>query len=197
MTNDIMNSLILDERTNAIASWLFILVIFASFIESVLTFDLRWVVFTGLLLPFLLYPLKKTKRFTTMLPWELLAVTAIPVIGRAIQWSLLTNQVALYFSLSALALIIAVELHVFTNIRMTSGFSIFFVIITTLAVAGFWSVVLWTMDVQLGTDFIADNNALMIYLLGALISGIAGGFLFEFYFRKYSPTTKYLREKNL
>ncbi len=195
MTNELMRSLVLNGKNNAIASWMFILAIFASFVESIFTFDLSWVLFTGILLIILTYPLRKTRSFTTMLPWELLLVTAIPVMGRALQWSFLTNQIALYFSFAAIALVIAVELHVFTKVKMTSGFSILFVILSTLAVAGFWSVILWFMDINLGTSFIFDNRALMLDLFGALIGGIVGGFLFEFYFRRYSPAAKELRDR--
>jgi len=55
---------------------------------------------------------------------------------------------------AALALVVAVELDVFTPVRMPPWFAVVFVSIATLAAAGVWAVVQWAADVTLGTTFI-------------------------------------------
>ena len=53
-----------------------------------------------------------------MLPWEPLVLALLPVLVRALLGGEL-GTFAYYLSVSGLALIITVELHVFTELRMT------------------------------------------------------------------------------
>ncbi|NIS31208.1 MAG: hypothetical protein GWN07_12825, partial [Actinobacteria bacterium] len=57
---------------------------------------------------------------------------------------------------AALALIIAVELHLFTPVLMTPSFAVLLVVVGTMAAAGTWAVVRWSADLLLGTTFLLD-----------------------------------------
>lgn len=63
------------------------------------------------------------------LPWEVLVLAVLPIIGRSFATVPPTSQFATYLSVAALALIIAVELHRFTPVRMTASFVVLFVVV--------------------------------------------------------------------
>jgi uncharacterized membrane protein YbjE (DUF340 family) len=94
---------------------------------------------------------------------------------------------------ASVALIIAVELDVFTPVRMNQGFAVFFVTIATMAAAGIWAVFRYASDLLLSTHFLLDGRpetvverALMLDFVAATLAGIVAGLLFEFYFRRRS-----------
>jgi hypothetical protein len=142
-----------------------------------------------------------------MLPWELLALAALPVIGRTIVAGrtfgdlTLTGRVTTYLAVAAVALIIAVELDLFTTVRMNDQFAVLFVVVTTTAAAGIWAVSQWLSDIYLGTSFLLGRGpehvveeALMWDFVAATIAGVLSGVLFEFYFRRRSGADQRLPE---
>lgn len=110
-----------------------------------------------------------------MLPWELLVLALLPVLVRALLGGELSTF-AYYLSVSGLALIITVELHVFTELRMTHWFAVIFVSMTTMASVAAWTVVRWTLDRWLGTSFLTDNEALMTEWAAVAVAGLAAGY---------------------
>ncbi|MCU4740666.1 hypothetical protein OB960_04540 [Halobacteria archaeon AArc-xg1-1] len=75
-----------------------------------------------------------------MPPWELLVVVAVPVVDATILGQTFLTEIAVYVAVAAVALVVAIELHRFTPVRMNHSFAIGFVVLTTLAVAGGWNV---------------------------------------------------------
>jgi hypothetical protein len=109
--------------------------------------------------------------------------------------------VTAYLSVAAVALVIAVELDVFTPVRMTTWFAVFFVGIATMAAAGGWAVIQWLSDVYLGTTLVyptpppvpeavdqAALEALMWDFVAATIAGLLAGVVFAIYFRERADT---------
>ncbi|MDY6764133.1 MAG: hypothetical protein SV377_00335, partial [Halobacteria archaeon] len=90
-----------------------------------------------------------------------------------------------YLSVAAVALIIAVELHMFTHVRMNDGFAVLFVVVGTMATSGIWAVVRWLSDLYLGTTFLEDHDIVMWSFVAATAAGILGGIVFTFYFRRF------------
>jgi glucan phosphoethanolaminetransferase (alkaline phosphatase superfamily) len=127
-----------------------------------------------------------------MLPWEVLLLAALPIIGRSFATVPLTSQFATYLSVAALALIIAVELHLFTPVLMTPSFAVLFVVVATMATAGVWAVVRWSLDLALGTAFLLDptlteaeiETRLMWEFVYSTVAGLVAGLIFEGYFRR-------------
>jgi hypothetical protein len=132
-----------------------------------------------------------------MLPWEVLALAALPVVARAvvagerIGGRTMTGRLSTYLAVAAVALIVAVELDVFTPVRMTRSFAVAFVAVTTTATAGLWAVLRWGLDVTLGTAFLLDGRpeaaierALMLDFVAATVVGAGAGGLFVLYFRR-------------
>lgn len=116
-----------------------------------------------------------------MLPWEVLVLAALPLLGRLFATVPITEALATYLAIAAIALIVAVELHVFTTVRMTLGFAITSVVVFTMAAAGTWAVVRWTL---FGPSFVASNEALMVEFIYSIVAGAVAALVFEFYVRR-------------
>lgn len=114
-----------DTKVNMYLSWTLILPVLAVFVESILTFDVVWIGFSGLILSILVLPAAVHRDFRVMVPWELVLIGSIPVLVRTLNISILANQVATYTAMAALALIIAVELNVFTEVTFSPGLQYF------------------------------------------------------------------------
>ena len=125
-----------------------------------------------------------------------LADQRVPVVGRAIATLELTSTVATYLSIAALALILAVDLDMFTSVEMNLTFAVLFVVVATLAAAGLWALVRYGSDLVLGTelllvpgpDGVVDEEAIEEELMWEFVaSGVAGlfaGLFFEGYVRR-------------
>jgi hypothetical protein len=67
-----------------------------------------------------------------------------------------------------------------------------FVAIATMAVAGMWAVLRWTVDLWLGTGFLLDpalepeaiERGLMLEFVASTVAGLLAGVVFEFYIRR-------------
>ena len=181
--------LLRDERTNAMASWLVVVIIVAVVVSSLLDGDLLWAGFAAGLAALAVLPPAALRHRNAMLPWEILLLAALPVVGRMFATVQVTGNLAKYLSVAAIALIIAVELHVFTPVRMTPRFSVVFVVIATMATAGVWAVTRWTADTLLGTTFLLDpalsehaiEEAVMWEFVASTVAGVGAGIVFAIY----------------
>ena len=177
-------------RTNAIISWLLVGVLGVVFVESLFDFDRLWMLFVAATTVIVLVPPVAHREWRMMLPWELLTLALLPILVRA----LAGGEIGLfgyYLSVAGLALIVTVELHMFTEVRLTHWFAVLFVVLTTLASVAAWSVVRWNFDQRLGTEFLigpgvsqdAANAALMVEFIWVTVAGLVAGVLFDAYFR--------------
>lgn len=186
------DKLLADSRTNALIGWMLMLFLAAIVTESVVSGDTAWAVFVGVVLLLCVLPPLVYRDTETMLPWEVITLAALPTFGRAIATFDLTSDLYLYLSVAALALIVAVELDLFTPVELTVGFAIAFVALGTIATAGAWAVLRWSMDLLLGTAFLIEpgvedrviHDQLMIEFLYSAAAGLLAGLIFELYFRR-------------
>lgn len=173
-----------DGRYNAAIGWLFAVALLGVAVWEVVIGDILWAAFVGGVAILVVLPMIAYRNPLVMPPWEVIGLAALPVIGRAVASFQLTSDLATYLSVAAIALLVAVELHAFTSVRMTIGFAVLFVVVTTMATAGVWAVVRWLSDLWLGTGFIGDETELMWEFVNSTAAGIVGGVVFEFYFRR-------------
>ncbi|MEF8775035.1 MAG: hypothetical protein V5A43_00845 [Haloarculaceae archaeon] len=184
--------LLRDAELNAAIAWALVLVMAATVALSVLTGNLVWSGFAATVVVVALLPPLVRRSPRVMLPWEILLFAGLPILGRSVlpvpQFGLATT----YLSVAAFALVVAVELHLFTAVKMSPGFAVLFVAVTTIAVAGVWGVVRWLADLYLGTTLLlvpgrtelAIERALMIEFVVATVIGVLAGIVFEYYFRR-------------
>lgn len=199
MTAPQVGSLVADRRHNAYAAWVVVAFLAAVLLGSALSGRVVWALFVVGLLALALVPPAAFRSPTVMLPWEVLVVAALPVIGRSVATVPLTSRVATYLSVAAVALVVAVELHAFTSVRMSYGFAVVFVVVTTMATAGAWAVTRWAVEVLLGVpalypalDTEATLTAVNWEFSASAVAGLAGGAIFELYFRQWSAVAERL-----
>ncbi|MFD1598077.1 hypothetical protein [Halobellus rarus] len=180
---DVLQRLFRDGRTNAVLAWLLVGVLAAVFADSVLDVDYGWILFVGVVGFVVLLPPVAYREWRVMLPWELLVVALFPILVRGLVGGTV-GTFATYLSLAGLALLVIVELHMFTTLRVTHWFAVGLVVLTTLAAAAAWTIFRWNADRFLGTTFLVDNETLMIEWLYVTLAGLSAGLLFDGYFRR-------------
>lgn len=188
---DLLSTLFRSGRVNATIAWPLVAVLGVTFVESVLDFDRLWILFVAVTGAIVVVPPIAHRDWRVMLPWEVLVVALAPVLARGLFGGEL-GTFAYYLSVAGLALVVTVELHMFTTMRMTHWFAVVFVVMTTLASAGVWAVARWSADRLLGTNFLSDppttteaaNAALMVEFLWVALAGLAAGVLFDAYFKR-------------
>ncbi|MEF8773855.1 MAG: hypothetical protein V5A23_01240 [Halobacteriales archaeon] len=198
-----VGSMLADRRRNAALTWLLVAFLGGVAGQSLLSGDFLWAGFVLAVVLLVAAPPVAYRDATVMLPWEVVALAALPIIGRVLASFELTGDLAMYLSVATLALIIAVELHVFTGVRMTFGFAVFFVVVTTMATAGVWAVVRWASDVWMGTtllyepglDEAAVERGVMMEFVYSTAMGLVGGLVFELYFRRRAPLSERVPEE--
>jgi len=187
---DVLARLFKSGRTNAVIAWLLVGMLGLVVVESLLDVDRLWIIFTTVTAVIVLIPPIAYREWRMMLPWELLSVALLPIWVRALFGGEL-GTFGYYLSVAGLALIVTVELHMFTSVRLTHWFAVLLVVLTTLASVAAWSVVRWSLDQQFGTQFLigpettqdAANAALMGEFIWVTLAGLAAGVLFDAYFR--------------
>lgn len=180
-----IDALVENESRNAIAAWMltgFVVVVAGG---SLLVGDLLWAGFAVCVGALAVLPAVAFRNRRVTLPWEVLALASAPLLVRTFG-SGGVSEFATYISVAAIALLVAVELQVFTPVRMTSGFAVVFVVIATMATAGAWAVVRWIADLYLVTGFLESEEALMWEFVASTAAGLVAGIVFELYFRRRS-----------
>lgn len=187
-----VEELLSDQQVNAILAWVLVGALLLIAAGSFLTGDILWAGFAVVVTAIALVPPLSFRTPRTMLPWEILLLAGLPILGRAVATFRVSNQIATYLSVAALALIIAVELHTFTSVEMSPVFAVVFVAIATMATAGVWAVVRWSLDITLGTTFMFQpglteaeiERGVMLEFVASTVAGVLGGIIFEFYVRR-------------
>lgn len=183
-----------DARLNATLAWALVGFVLLVAAGSLLQGDLLWTGFAVTVAVLAALPAAAFRSARVMLPWEVLALAALPLLGRtfAVAAGLGTGRVATYLGVAAIALMIAVELDVFTAVEMSYGFAVFFVVVATMAAAGIWAIVRWVPDVLLGTQFLLEpgvpeeeiEHRLMLDFVASTAAGVLAGVVFQVYFRR-------------
>jgi hypothetical protein len=185
-------SLLRSQRVNAVLAWVLLGLVGAAALNSVWSGEFLWAGFAVTVGVLTLLPPVGLREFEAMLPWEVVLLAGLPVLGRTFATVPVTGQVATYLSVAAMALVVAVELQLFTPVEMNVAFAIAFVVIATMATAGLWAVTRWLADAWLGTSFFhvpglseaQMERRLMWEFVASTVAGLVGGIVFEFYVRR-------------
>jgi len=183
--------LLSDTRVNAALAWSVCLLFLVTVVLGVLRDHLLWSLFAALVAVVVTLPAVAARNPRRMPPWEVVLLAGLPVIGRAVATVSVMGAVATYLSIAALALLVAVNLHLFTAVEMNLPFAVLFVVVTTLGTAGVWAVARWASDLYLGTALLLDpaltrseiEEALMWEFVGSAAAGLVAGLVFEGYIR--------------
>jgi hypothetical protein len=197
-----------DHRVNAALAWLLTGALVVTAVANATAGDLVETAFPLALVVLAVVPAVALRNHRAMLPWEVLAVAAVPVIvrtlvaGQRVGAVTLTGRLTTYLAVAAVALMLAVELDVFTPVRMNRPFAVLFVAVATTAAAGLWALLKWSSDVYLGTTLLLDERparvveqALMWDFVAATVAGVGAGALFNLYFRRRDRAARRLLEE--
>ena len=199
---DLLAALFQSGRVNAILSWTLVGILGLVLVESLVDFDRLWILFVAVTGAIVLVPPVAHRDWQVMLPWEVLVLALLPILVRGVFGGEL-GTFAYYLSVAGLALVVTVELHAFTTVRMTHWFAVVFVTMTTMASGAAWTVVRWNADRLLGTTFLSEpgmtqmeaNAALSTEFVRIALAGLVAGVLFDAYFkRRGGPLARRLRE---
>lgn len=180
---EVLERLFRSGRVNALLAWAMVGVLGLVFVESVLDFDLQWFVFVLVVAAIVLLPPAAYRDWRVMLPWELLVLALLPILVRGLLGGTV-GTFASYLAVAGLALIVTVELHMFTSLSVTHWFAVAFVVLTTLAAVAAWTILRWNLDRTFGTTYLSTNEVLMAEWLSVALAGLAAGIVFDSYFRR-------------
>lgn len=180
---DVITLLFRNGRTNAMIAWLLMAIMSTVFVKSIVDFDVQWVVFVGVVGVVVLLPPVAYRDWRVMLPWELLVLALFPILVRGVVGGTV-GTFATYLAIAALSLIVIVEFHMFTSLKVTHLFAVTLVTMTTLATVAAWTIFRWNADRLLGTNYLVDNETLMIEWLFVALAGLVAGILFDIYFTR-------------
>lgn len=171
-------------RRNAAVAWFLVAIAAASWVGGFVVAGPVWSVFAlGVVALAVLPPIVYRSRYV-MLPWEVLAMATLPLLGLAVGVTRFTGPLYAYLAIAAVALVIAVELDSFTSIRMSTGFAIVLVVASTMAAAALWAMTNWYASMLLDRTYDTTNDELMIEFLWATVAGVVAGLLFRLYFQR-------------
>jgi hypothetical protein len=194
MAEPTLRRLVDDARLNAVLAWVLVVVVALAAVGNLLQAEPLSAGFAIAVVALAVLPPLSFRDWVVMLPWEVLVLASLPVLGRTfvVLSGIGTGRIATYVAVAAIALIVAVELHVFTPVRMDHRFAVAFVVLTTMAAAGVWAVLRWVPDVLLGTTFLLTpgveeevvERRLMLDFVASTVAGVAAGVVFVLYFRR-------------
>lgn len=170
-----------DARLNAVIAWVLtgvlVLVAVANFLAGLfVTMAIATVAAAVALTPAVV-----RRSWTRTIPWPLLLLASLPLAIGAFGPSFLGDML-FAFGIAALALLVVVALQMTTTVRMTPNFAIGFVVIATLATAGFWALGSAASARYLGTAFVETNDQLMVIFTAALLASVVSALVFRWYF---------------
>jgi hypothetical protein len=187
-------SLLRTSRPNAVLGWVLTGVIALTAVGNVVLGNLLWAGFAAVVGGLAILPAVARRDPLVMIPWEVFVLAALPLLGYTFGVNVAFREVATYLSVAALALIVAVELQLFTDVEMNYQFALLFVVVSTLAFAGLWAVSRWLSDLYLGTELLLDpalsedavEEHLMWEFVASAVAGLLSGVVFELYVRRYA-----------
>ncbi|WP_154269862.1 MULTISPECIES: hypothetical protein [Haloferax] len=172
-----------DEKINAAIAWVITAILAIIAVIGFLAGLLVVMAIAAVAALVAITPAAVTKSWTRTVSWPLLLLASLPLVLGVGRPAFFTD-VVIGLSIATLSMLVVVALQMTTTVRMTPRFAIFFVMLATLAFAGFWAVGSAISAQYLGTAFVETNEQLMIIFTAAAIAGVLGGLLFRWYFRR-------------
>jgi len=172
------------EETNAAIGWTLLAVVALRAVESAFTASMLWRGLALLVVVVASVPALATRDWTAMLPWPVLSVAAIAMIARGVG---LGPEAAGYLIVAALALVVVVELEVFTSVELSRRFAVAFAVMTTMALQALWTVAQFYSDRWFGTAFLHSQTELQQDIVIVTLVGFVLGGLFEWYVVQFEP----------
>jgi hypothetical protein len=171
-----------DTRKNAVITWILVAILTITIVANLFVGYVVGAVFAAIATVTAVAPPLVARSWTHTLPWPLLVVASLPLVLGPLHPDFL-GQFFIGVGVAVLGMLVVSTLQLTTTLRMTPAFAVFFVCLTTLAVAGFWAVGSAFSAAYLGGTFVETNDELMLIFSVALVAGLVSGLTFWLYFR--------------
>ncbi|NGM70543.1 hypothetical protein G6M89_16300 [Natronolimnobius sp. AArcel1] len=175
---------------NTVLSWLLVVVLGMSLLGGGIFERYEPVLLGAGAIGVIVAPAIKFRDPMIMPPWYFVGLICLPVLWEAFAPQPLTTAIAPSLAVATLGLLLAVELHRFTKLRLVPWFAVTLTVLFALAMGGLLNILRWSSDVLFETAFLLDgrtqdaiNAAVMIELIYVTIAGILAGGIFYLYFR--------------
>lgn len=163
-------------------AWLLAAVVFAVGVESVLTGDLLWGVFAALVGATMALPAVATRTWAAMPPWPLVLTATLAVLSRSNDFY---PELAGYVVVATAALILVVELDLYTGVEFTRRFAVVFAVMTTMAVQAVWTVTQYYSDQWLNTSYLTTQTDLQWDFVAVTTTALLLGLGFTLLLRRF------------
>lgn len=164
--------------TNAALGWLVLAVLAVLAVERFLAGDRSWALATAGALGLALVSPVVARSPHVMVPWEVLVLLAAPLVAGPLAPEPIGGRIVRGAGTAMVALVMGIQLHAFTPVRMNRPFAAVFVAMATAALSAGWTTALWAADLLVGTAFLGSNAQVMWELIAAtgagLLVGVAG-----------------------
>ncbi len=177
-----LDGLVHHDRTNAVVGWLFAGVVALGAGWSFLDGAVLWGGFAAFVAAVMALPALSTRDPMAMVPWPLPGVAALAV---AVGASGSFLEVAGYVGVAAVAVVVVVELDVFTSVELSRRFAVAFAVLTTMALQALWTVAQFYSDRWLSTTFIRSQTDLQWDFVAVTLVGFAMGGFFQWYLARF------------
>lgn len=189
--NDTLTSLFTQSRSQSALSWLGTGVLIGIIGRSLQVGSYQEAILGTMALLVIVGPAIRFRDPTTIPPWYYIGLVILPpLVGTTLPVPGPAGLIPA-IGMATIALLVTVELHRFTSLRLVPWFAVTVTVLTTLAFGGLLNIIRWTLDVVFGTEFLLDersvdaiNDAVMIELLFLTIAGILAGGFFYLDFRR-------------
>lgn len=181
------------ERGNAVIGWVVAIIVTVAAAVNFLSNAPIWGGLFLFLVAAITLPAVVTHNWTIMVPWPLPVVAAIAVVLRVAG---VYPGASGYVVIATLALVIVVELDVFTPIRLSRRFALGFAVLTTLALEAVWIIIQFLSDRLLGTGYLTTQTELQEDIVIVTLTGFAFGVIFYWYLTRLAPAVLVRRSSN-
>lgn len=171
-------------RRNAITGWVFVGVLVTVAVGRILNGALLDGGFSLLLAGVAAVPSVRTRDWTAMVPWPVLFGAALAVVARGLG---VVPELAGFLAISMLALLVVVELDLFTPVELGRRFAVSFAVMTAMAIEALWIIVQFYVDVWFGTEFLTTQTALQRDIVLLTVVGLAVGGIYYGYMTRIDP----------
>jgi hypothetical protein len=165
--------------------WGLIGIITLSGVVSLLTGALLWGGFMLLIAFVSALPALILGDRSATVPWPLLAIPAVVAVVRLAGFH---REVAGYFAIVTLALIVVIELDSFTPIELSRRFAVVFCVMVTMALEGVWIIAQSMSDRWLGTAFLTTQAELQWDIVSVTVVAMGVGVLYYGYATRFDQT---------
>lgn len=176
-----MDTLIRGTQTNALVGWAAAVCVTIAAAASLVTDPSLWVGYALLVVVVAALPAVVRRDRTAMAHWPVLSVAAGAVVARLAG---LYPVAAGHVAITALALLVVVELDGFTSIRLSRRFAVGFAVLTTMAIEAVWIIVQFASDRWLGTAYLTTQTELQWDIVAVTVVSLAMGVVFYWYLRR-------------